>query len=559
MRIPCAARDAVFRLALTAALLAASPLQATPELSGAVATAHSPTAAERADDEDPTFAINGFRHQGNTLLDALEIDALLQGFTGKDGSFARIQAAVSALEKRYLKSGFGAVKVVLPAQEIDDGIVRLQIVEGRIGKISVTGAQHFTPQNIRASLPMLNEGQPPNMHAIDAALRLANDNPAKSTQLVFRQGSVAGEVDAQIKVQDDSPWRVALIADNSGAPDSNGRYATGRYRSGFVLQHNNLFERDHSATLQYVTSPDHLSQVSIVGLGYRLPLYAQGDAIEISAGYSNVNSGTLETAAGQVGISGKGYIASLRYEHMLPRWGDWQHQVNAGLEYRAYLNNVNFTGVAGSLVPDVTTHPLALAYRGDARLGPTSLNLGVDLLRNLPGGDNGRDDSFRNTRSAASADFTILRYQLGATLSLINDWSLRAGLNGQYTRDALIPGEQFGVGGADSVRGFYERQLADDRGQRYGVELSTPDFGAYLNVPGVHVSALAFLDGARVDRNHALAGETARESIASNGLGLRIHYTRHSSLRLDWARVTQGGASRQAGDRRFHANFLMMF
>ena len=131
--------------------------------------------------------------------------------------------------------------------------------------------------------------------------------------------------------------------------------------------------------------------------------------------------------------------------------------------------------------------------------------------------------------------------------------------HGWHLADALIPGEQFGVGGADSVRGFYERQIADDRGQRYGLELQTPDFGNYLNVPDLRVNALAFIDGARVDRNHVLASEKTHESIGSNGLGLRIGYTRHASLRLDWARVTQGGADRRAGDNRLHANLLLLF
>lgn len=543
---------------LGASCLAISFAQASNELQLSRDLAAANQEAAKADD-DPIFAIRGFRHQGNTLLDTLEIETILQRYTGKEGNFSKIQAAVSALEKRYLLAGYGAVKVILPAQEIDDGIVDIRIVEGKIGKITVTGAQHFTPENIRASLPMLSEGQQPNMRAINAALRLANDNPSKGTQLIFRQGSAPGEVDAQLKVVDDSPWRVALLADNSGAPDSNGHYATGRYRTGVVLQHNNLFERDHSATLQYVTSPDHISQVSIFGLGYRIPLYALGDAIELSAGYSNVNSGTLETAAGQVGISGKGQIASVRYEHMLPRWDEWQHKVTGGLEYRAYTNNVNFTGAPGSLVPDVTTHPLAFAYRGNTRLGALDLNLGLDYLHNLPGGDNGKDDSFRNTRSSADADFALYRYQMGLAFNLSGNWWLRTSLSGQYTRDALIPGEQFGVGGADSVRGFYERQIADDRGQRYGLELQTPDFGNYLNVPDLRVNALAFIDGARVDRNHVLASEKTHESIGSNGLGLRIGYTRHASLRLDWARVTQGGADRRAGDNRLHANLLLLF
>ena len=47
----------------------------------------------------------------------------------------------------------------------------------------------------------------------------------------------------------------------------------------------------------------------------------------------------------------------------------------------------------------VAGSPLAFAYRGNTRLGALDLNLGLDYLHNLPGGDNGKDDSFRNTRS----------------------------------------------------------------------------------------------------------------------------------------------------------------
>ena len=130
---------------LGASCLAISFAQASNELQLSRDLAAANQEAAKADD-DPIFAIRGFRHQGNTLLDTLEIETILQRYTGKEGNFSKIQAAVSALEKRYLLAGYGAVKVLLPAQEIDDGIVDIRIVEGKIGKITVTGAQHFTPE-----------------------------------------------------------------------------------------------------------------------------------------------------------------------------------------------------------------------------------------------------------------------------------------------------------------------------------------------------------------------------------------------------------------------------
>jgi hemolysin activation/secretion protein len=141
--------------------------------------------------------------------------------------------------------------------------VRLSVVEAIVGRVEISGPQFFSAENIRRSLPGLKEGTRPNLRKIDASLRVANESVAKQTNLLLRRGEKDGQVDAVVKVADENPLRLAITVDNSGVPGSDGKYNTGQFRTGFVLQHANLFERDHALSLQYMTSPDHLAQVAI--------------------------------------------------------------------------------------------------------------------------------------------------------------------------------------------------------------------------------------------------------------------------------------------------------
>ena len=507
------------------------------------------------------FPVRAYQLEGNRLIPTDELMRVLQAFTGEAVGFETIQAAVSALEAHYLAAGYGAVKALLPEQDVVNGTIRLRIVEAKVGQVSVVGVQHFSEQNVRASLPDLREGETPNLRRIDQQLRVANENAAKQSNLVFRRGKQDGEVDALVRVVDEDPLRIGLMADNTGAPAGDGKYTTGRVRSGVIVQHSNLFDRDHALSMQYLTSPDHLSKVKIFGLGYRIPLYALGDALEFAYGYSNVDSGKITTAAGNFGISGSGQIFVAKYEQFLPKWGEWLHKLTYGVDYRKYTNRIKAEGSDESLVPDMTVRPLSLTYSGNTNLEGRDLSLSLSLVRNIPGGANGttRDFNRPGGRQGAVADYHLLRYQVNGTQMLPADWMLRAALQGQWTRDALISGEQFGVGGIYSVRGFHERSVSNDYGHRVGVELYTPDLGHWFKQSDFRLRLLTFYDAARLYRNHALPGEVKQQQIASFGIGARANYGRNFNLRLDFAVVDKGAGVQKSGDKMIHASVFGYF
>ena len=275
----------------------------------------------------PRFDINRFEVVGNTLLLASELERVFAPYTGQNKDFGDIQRALESLEAAYRDRGYGVVQVLLPEQDITKGVVQLRVLQPRVGRVLVDGNTHFDNENIRHSLPTVIEGEAPNSKEIARNLQLVGEHPIKQTNVLLRSGAAEDQVDVNIKVTDDKPWRGFLTLDNTGTSDS------GYYRLGIGYQHSNVFNRDHVFTAQYVTSPTDVDQVSVYGAGYRIPFYSLNSSLDLIAGYSDVDSGTVQ---GLFNVSGQGSIGIVRWNYYLPKSADYEHKVALGLDYRAY-------------------------------------------------------------------------------------------------------------------------------------------------------------------------------------------------------------------------------
>lgn len=511
------------------------------------------------------FDIDRFKIEGNTLLKPDEIEAVLKPFTGKQREYGDVQRAIEALRKRYRTGGFNVVWVVAPEQDLDRGIVTLRVIEARIGKVTITGNRFFDNPNIRASLPTLREEVPPRPGDISANSQLANESPAKQVDVVLRPGEKQGVVDARVDVIDVRPLKAFMTFDNTGNPQ------TGDYRLGVGVQHANLFNRDHVGTFNYVTSPGKWDKVSLYSGSYRLPLYSWGDSMDFIIAYSDVSAGTAQTVAGPLTFSGKGTVYGLRYNQLLKRRGEYSHRIVYGLDYRAYENDCalgNFGAEGcGPAAVDVTVRPISLTYNGNWATPRRISYFYVALSKNVPGGANGQESDFnaaRPTPSPSGGDgapsrYTILRFGASMVNAFESNWQVRAAFNAQYTSDALVSGEQFGIAGVTSVRGFLEREIARDSGYFANLELYSPNLTGKLVTSKGNMRGLLFYDIAWA-ANNPLAGEDRQQtSIASIGVGFRCNIQRNFNMRFDLARVMDEGGSKKAGDFRGHISVYFGF
>ncbi len=363
------------------------------------------------------FDISGYRVDGNTLLKQRDVDAALAPFVGKSRDFGDVQRALEALQRTYSKAGYASVQVVLPEQELSGGVVMLQVIEARIAGIRISGNQHFDAANIRRSLPALREGVTPNSRALADNLRLANESPARKSQVVLRPAkdqtaspqtaNTQNAVDAIVEVADETPWRLFTTLDNTGTEQ------TGRNRVGVGAQHSNLWNRDHILTGQYITSPEKPDQVAIYSLGYRVPFYGLGDSLDIFAGYSDVDAGTTETPFGPLQFAGKGKVSGVRYNWLFARRGEYEHKMVLGADYRAYdsLCSVGDFGAAGcgAAGASVQVRPVSLSYDAVWTRPASRSSFYLTAILNISGGNNGTEQDLQLARPLAKGGYQIFR------------------------------------------------------------------------------------------------------------------------------------------------------
>jgi hemolysin activation/secretion protein len=499
-----------------------------------------PAPAPAAEPAIVRFDVERYEVHGNTLLAPEQVTRVLAPFTGRGRDFGDVQQALEALTAAYQAAGYGLVAVTLPEQELARGVVRLDVAQTRIGQVQVRGERYVDSANVRRALPPLREGEVPNLDAISAALKLANEHPARQLTMKLQSGAHEDQVDAVLDVADERQWKAMLNADNSGTGP------TGRAHLGVQLQHANLFGLDHVASLQYTTSAEEPGRVKVYGLGYHIPLYQLGDTLDLYASYSTIDSGTVAVGAFSVAVSGQGAVFGARYSHYLARHPGYEGKLLAGIESKAFRNSVVLLGQ--ELGNDVTVHPLSVGYLGSWNSAQGDSGLALTLLRNLPGGRRGGQDDFKRARAGAPDDYAIVRLSASVSRVLPGNWQWRAIFNGQYSPDALVPGEQFGAGGAASVRGLPEREIANDKGAGVNLELYTPN----LCGERWQCRLLAFHDRAHVRRNDALPGELRAATVAGSGLGLRLLLGSQANLQLDYGRVVQAGPTGRDGSGRLH-------
>ena len=509
------------------------------------------------------FDIDRFKVTGNTLVDSDEIDAILRPYTGKQREYADIQAAIESLRQYYRDKGYSVVWVVAPEQDLDQGSVNLHVIEALLGNVSITNNRYFDTENVRNSLPTLQEGVAPRAMDIAEDIQFANESPSKQVDVILRPGTQAGVVDATIDVIDVRPLKAFLTFDNTGNPQ------TGDYRLGLGVQHSNLFNRDHVGTLNFSTSPEKQDQVRLYSGSYRLPMYNLGNSMDFILAYSDVSIGTTPTVAGPLNFTGKGAYLGMRFNQLLRRRGEYSHRLVYGIDYRAFENDCTLgvfgDAACGPAAVDVTVMPVSVVYRGNWAKPTLISDFYIALSRNIPGAANGKNEDFNAARASplgeegASSNYLILRLGANMVNAYNNNWQTRIAVNAQYSPDALVPGEQFGIAGATAVRGFLEREIVRDSGVIGNLELYTPNLAGKL-IPGEsNVRGLVFLDIAGAV-NQTLAGESReRTLISSLGAGLRWNSKRNFNLRFDLGRIMRAAGDNQAGDWRGHISVFLSY
>jgi hemolysin activation/secretion protein len=502
--------------------------------------------------------VKRYEVQGSALLTAAELEARLAPFTGR-ATLERLRAAAAAVQDAYRQAGWGGVVAFLPEQDLKEGVVKIRVVEGKLGKVTVDKNRQFSRDNILASLPSLKAGQTPPVKRIDAEIQLANENPAKSVQVLLQPGDQPGTVAAAVTVQEQPVQRVSLRLDNTGGK------SIGRWRAAAGWQHANVADADQVFAVEYQTAPQDPAAVRVVSGSYRAPLYGRAMAFDAYAAWSNVDAGKVGSAAGDLQFSGKGVVAGTRLAAYLPRWGNIDQRLIGGLEWRDYQNSCTIEGLpqgaCGAAGASVAVQPLSLTYTAQAS-GDWRWGLSAGLHHNLAsGGSHAGAADFEAVRSGSKRRYTLLRGQAQLSIPVGEGSGVAARVSGQYSHEPLVPGEMFGGGGAGTVRGFEERELSGDSGAVLTLEFNGPDLAeAWTPWRGADLRLLAFADAAYLANRTDSPCMAGRHACHMGSLGVGLRFSLASlQARLDVARAMSTGPITAKGDVRAHVSLNYAF
>ena len=497
------------------------------------------------DDIDPALLdevrinISRIQIEGDNPLKASATRKLFSDLTGDDQSLDNIRQATERLEKLLRAKGYSFYRVVAPPQDLTDGVVRINITRFRLDSITVQGNAFFSDANIRRSLPSLVADASPNTRKLARYLAVANNNPSKNTRVTVAKGKEKEKIDVVIKVVDYKPISLTAYLNNTGND------TTGNSRLGLGVQHNNLFDRDHIVSATLTTSPEGLDTVKQIGLNYQIPLYYAGATLSFFGIDSNIDSGTV---AEVFEVSGSGKIFGLKYTQFLPKWKEYKQSLSVQVSDKLYDNDIDFLG--SPIGVDVRSRPLAVRYQIERSFKNRKLTAFAEYIDNLSGGSKNTLLAYRATRSGASPDWNS--WQLGTTLTQNRKrWTYVGRLSATGSSDRLITGEQGGVGGSNSVRGFEEREYRGDKSVRASFQVWAPASKHNLRVG-------AFIDYGKVKINDPEDGERPEETIASTGLNMVWQSKKNLFVRASVGYVLDGGESEddlsQDGDTKIHVS-----
>jgi len=522
-------------------------------LSGVQPASAAPAAPAEPPPAQPLFDIWEIQVEGSDLIPGTAIEKAVYPHLGPERDIDDVEAARAAVEEAFRAAGYGTVLVNIPEQDVDDGIVKLEVLEGRVERLRVTGSRYFSLGRIKAGVPALASGQTPNLSQVQKELAALNRaSMDRKISPVLRPGRTPGAVDVDLQVEDTLPLHGSLELNDDNIRDSS------RLRLNGSVRYDNLWQREHSAGFSFQLTPEDPNEVKVWSGTYmfRPDLW---DLLVVLYGV-NSNSDITSTGGGSsVGVLGNGYIGGARVIKALPAVGKVYHNLTAGLDYKDFSDTVSPVDGTGFETP-ISYTKFVVGY-GGFLIGETRTirfnlenNFGVRGMGNT-------EKEFANKRFQAKPSYMYLRGNAaweGQPFegTLFAGTKLLLEFEGQVSSGAIIGNEQFSLGGRDSVRGYFQTQGLVDHGVRGRFELQSPsvigdlDFELFKDLRGV-----TFVEAGHGRTSDPLPGQDEAFSLASTGIGLRLQAPHGLSSAIDWAFPLIENSEIEAFESRFHFSF----
>jgi hemolysin activation/secretion protein len=484
-----------------------------------------PAMPEQTPPGGPKVTIRQVEFTGNTLISTEKLKASLADQMGRSLDLAGLRAMAQQVSALYQASGYPFARAFLLPQTVQDGVIKLGVLEGRYGQVKAEGDTKLAAQ-AQPFLQELKPGQVIETGQLSRSLLLLGDQPGIQVTPLVRPGQETGTGDLMVTVSPTPLVRVDAGYDNHGT-----RY-TGANRVRFNAQFDSPFSLGDQVFARWVYSDGNLWLGS---LSYGRPLGYSG--LRMTANASRT-AYWLGKDFASLDASGTADTQWLSLSYPLVRTTTANATLGASLQ-RKQLRDIQ-RAVQTDERKSSQSLPLSLQFDRRDDLGGSGITYGsvswtVGDLR-LQGQGLAADTA---SGRSAHGSFSKWNLDLARVQSLGSaGLSLFVRLSAQQANQNLDSSEKFSLGGPSGVRAFPIGEGNGDSGAYAQVELRA-SMGAF--------SPYAFFDTGRATlnaRNGQLVAPLATNSRSVAGAGAGVRF-RQESWDLDGvvAHQTRGGAA----------------
>ena len=457
-----------------------------------------------------------------------DFQSMVKPFIGQPVTLKSLGELSRAIVAYYREHDRPVVNVFVPEQNITNGIVQVVVAESRVGQVNATGAKYFSNGQLRQEM-QLRENEPISGDEIRGDLNWINRNPFRQSDILFSPGQVPGTTDVQLRTQDRFPVRFF-----AGYEDS-GNQLTGDNRLFTGFNYGDLFGVGQQLSYQYTTGSDSNKFYAHSGT-YVIPLPWHHELTFFGL-YSEANA----SVAAPLTTSGVSWQTSARYEIPLPGTQAFQHSVLGGFDFKQSNNDLEFGGTTISNVyTDVAQFVIGYQASYVDDFGSTSAAAtGFWSPGDLTGTPANKDMSYVATRAGARSDYTYGQFTLHRVTRLPWDFTSSIRALYQVASANLLPSEEFGLGGYQTVRGYDEREANGDDGFLLSTEVATPpvSLGQFIGLKQAtdQLQFLGFVDYGGTSLHQATPSDTnPNTNLLGIGPGVRYNISPYLAVRFDY-------------------------
>src|SRR2546428_2022494 len=469
--------------------------------------------------------VKEIRITGSTVFTPEQLTQVTAPYTNRKLTSEDLEALRVALTKFYIDHGYVTSGAIIPDQAVREGVITLQVIEGRLGHIEVEGNYWFRPKYLEERIA-LGAGPPVNINALQERLLLLQETPGITRlNAELRPGVARGQSVLNVKVAEANPFQAWLEFNNYLSP------TVGSEQGLVTVAHQTLTGHGDPLSFQYGKSSGVDPQINT---RYAIPLTARDTALILE--YRKNDFGVIDPAFSFLNIKSRSEIWGVTLRQPIYRTLNQEFALALTGErlYNKLTTAFDDVGFANLLVPGAqngVSKVSTLRFSQEwVRRSPVQvisafsrLSVGLDVL-----GATGK-----NSMIADSADSRFFAWLGQAQWARRFDpWRLQliARLAVQLANAHLFPLEQIAVGGRYSVRGYRENTLVRDNAELATLEAR---YAIWRSAAGADVvQAAAFGDFGRGTNTNAASPDP--DTLGSLGLGVIWNMFRGSRFEIYW-------------------------